>query len=245
MTITSKFESTCPTCRQPISVGTRVNWERGQKARHVECPKGALLAMTVLAQPAEVQAANITAACDAVNGQADLGEGRAVIAEALDCIEAQLWLEYERQARPAAPPSEQGARTLGALARLKKGIYRVSLDGTEKRYGITHVNLQLTPSEKYGSVKVGEWQGGSLGRIDKDGQFRFWPSFEDRTGVRTLAILAGLDILLGSADPIEYAKAYAAESQTCWRCGADLVDEKSRERLLGPDCFRLVGRKAS
>lgn len=37
MTITAKFSSTCPCCSKPISAGTRVEWSKGTKARHVEC----------------------------------------------------------------------------------------------------------------------------------------------------------------------------------------------------------------
>lgn len=36
--ITAKFASTCPKCKTPIAVGSRVNWERGQRAEHVTCP---------------------------------------------------------------------------------------------------------------------------------------------------------------------------------------------------------------
>lgn len=238
MTITAKFESTCPSCRQPIAVGAQVNWERGQKASHVECPKGAVLAAKVLAQPADAQVPNITALCDALSGEAVQGEGRTVLAEALDIIEAALSAEYARQTPAAVPPTQAGSQRLEALAKLQKGIYRVSLTGQERRYGIDHVNLQLTPSPKFGTVKVAEYQRDGLGRVDRDGEFRFWPSFEDRTSVRTLALLAGLEVLLGSADPIEFAKAYAVESSTCWRCGLPLVDPKSRERLMGDSCYR-------
>jgi uncharacterized protein DUF6011 len=38
MTITAKFASTCPRCRTPIEAGDKVDWERGQKATHVNCP---------------------------------------------------------------------------------------------------------------------------------------------------------------------------------------------------------------
>src|SRR5262245_44192324 len=41
MTITAKFASFCPLCRNRIEVGTSVNWERGSKATHVDCPPAA------------------------------------------------------------------------------------------------------------------------------------------------------------------------------------------------------------
>lgn len=37
MTITAKFASTCPCCQQRIVPGVRVEWTRGQPARHLEC----------------------------------------------------------------------------------------------------------------------------------------------------------------------------------------------------------------
>jgi hypothetical protein len=37
MTITAKFPGTCPACGCAISPGTKVEWSRGSKARHVTC----------------------------------------------------------------------------------------------------------------------------------------------------------------------------------------------------------------
>lgn len=37
MIITAKFESVCPCCQSSIAVGSRVEWERGSKARHETC----------------------------------------------------------------------------------------------------------------------------------------------------------------------------------------------------------------
>lgn len=37
MTITAKFESTCPNCRSRIAAGERVEWNKGEKARHTVC----------------------------------------------------------------------------------------------------------------------------------------------------------------------------------------------------------------
>jgi hypothetical protein len=41
MTITARFSSICPNCRQPISVGERVEWSRGHAAQHVTCQPAA------------------------------------------------------------------------------------------------------------------------------------------------------------------------------------------------------------
>jgi hypothetical protein len=40
MVISAKFASTCPKCGQPIRMGTRIDWSKGCKAKHVECPSG-------------------------------------------------------------------------------------------------------------------------------------------------------------------------------------------------------------
>jgi ribosomal protein S14 len=125
------------------------------------------------------------------------------------------------------------------LATVSKGIYRVSLTGRERRYGVEYVDISLTPSPApYQSVKVAEHQGGGVGYIKTDtGELRTWPDVE-RGDPRVLAVLAAVEVLLGSADPIAYAKAYARESQTCWRCGEPLLVGVSQQLLMGPTCFR-------
>lgn len=37
MIITAKFASVCPVCSQRIAVGGRVEWSKGDKARHAAC----------------------------------------------------------------------------------------------------------------------------------------------------------------------------------------------------------------
>jgi hypothetical protein len=37
MIITAKFPSTCPKCSKPIAVGSKVEWNKGEKASHVDC----------------------------------------------------------------------------------------------------------------------------------------------------------------------------------------------------------------
>ena len=37
MIITAKFASVCPCCSQRIDVGSKVEWTKGSKARHVAC----------------------------------------------------------------------------------------------------------------------------------------------------------------------------------------------------------------
>jgi hypothetical protein len=39
MTITAKFTSRCPVCGGQIQPGDRVEWQRGEKARHLKCEK--------------------------------------------------------------------------------------------------------------------------------------------------------------------------------------------------------------
>jgi len=37
MIITARFASCCPTCSRAVSVGDKVEWSKGTKARHVAC----------------------------------------------------------------------------------------------------------------------------------------------------------------------------------------------------------------
>ena len=37
MVITAKFASTCPKCSKPIAIGSKVEWAKGEKAKHVDC----------------------------------------------------------------------------------------------------------------------------------------------------------------------------------------------------------------
>lgn len=39
MTITAKFSSVCPICNQKINKGDKVEWKKGEKAKHVACVK--------------------------------------------------------------------------------------------------------------------------------------------------------------------------------------------------------------
>lgn len=38
MQITARYSSSCPACGHTIAAGTKVEWSRGAKARHVQCP---------------------------------------------------------------------------------------------------------------------------------------------------------------------------------------------------------------
>ena len=38
MTMQAKFPGHCPTCGQPIHPGDEIEWERGRKATHTQCP---------------------------------------------------------------------------------------------------------------------------------------------------------------------------------------------------------------
>ena len=44
MVITAKFASVCPCCNARISVGSKVEWTKGSKARHVTCTGPAVAA---------------------------------------------------------------------------------------------------------------------------------------------------------------------------------------------------------
>lgn len=53
MVITAKFASVCPCCNARIEVGSKVEWTKGSKARHVACtgpaPTGALVGIVKVA----------------------------------------------------------------------------------------------------------------------------------------------------------------------------------------------------
>lgn len=119
----------------------------------------------------------------------------------------------------------------------RKAIYRVSLTGESKQYGIDYINVAMIPSEAYGSVKVSEHRGEGIGRINRDGSFTYWPDV-DQNAPRVKAIRAAVEIILQTADPLKLAQAFAVESEQCMRCGDDLTDDLSRERKLGPTCFK-------
>jgi hypothetical protein len=40
MIITAKYASTCSCCRQPIQVGSKIEWSKGSPARHTACAVG-------------------------------------------------------------------------------------------------------------------------------------------------------------------------------------------------------------
>lgn len=42
MQITAKFSSICPCCNQPLEAGSKVEWQKGQRARHIACQPNAL-----------------------------------------------------------------------------------------------------------------------------------------------------------------------------------------------------------
>ena len=50
MIITAKFASTCSCCRQPIAVGSKIEWSKGSPAKHTACAQGP--SSTVSAAPA-------------------------------------------------------------------------------------------------------------------------------------------------------------------------------------------------
>lgn len=52
MTITAKFASTCPCCSKPIRPGEKVEWAKGEKARHVACAGTASATTEAAAAPA-------------------------------------------------------------------------------------------------------------------------------------------------------------------------------------------------
>ena len=46
MIISAKFASVCPKCGKSITVGSKVEWERGSKAKHADCKAPSATAST-------------------------------------------------------------------------------------------------------------------------------------------------------------------------------------------------------
>jgi hypothetical protein len=266
MVISAKFESRCGRCSGLINLGSKVEWSRGRAAVHVVCPRPvdstdpnrAAVIRALAASRGESATATIAAATLTPEG------ARIASARRREILPRERWDEFDfeaeadeadrllneydamrrREVRGSGPDNVEAAARLEALKSVPKGIYRVSFNGTEKTYGVDYINVQLVPNEKKGTVKVGEWQGVGVGFISAGGTLNYWRQSQwseatDPSNPRVQAVVAALDIILNTADPTEYAKAYARESQTCWRCGADLVDALSCERLMGPDCYRM------
>lgn len=51
MIISAKFSSMCPTCNGHIEPGSRVEWSKGEKARHVACSAGVASAAAAPVSP--------------------------------------------------------------------------------------------------------------------------------------------------------------------------------------------------
>jgi hypothetical protein len=125
----------------------------------------------------------------------------------------------------------------------RKLIYRVSLTGDTKRYGTDVVDVEIIPNAKYHNATIGELRGYGVGRIDRDGQIRYWPNVNP-DDARVQAVVAAVEIMLGTADPIAYAKAYATEASECMRCGDTLTDDQNNPYypLLGPVCGKKFAK---
>lgn len=60
MVITAKFSSTCPACNHSISAGTKVEWNKGQKARHADCTAAASPPASAPRNPGEASAKQLS-----------------------------------------------------------------------------------------------------------------------------------------------------------------------------------------
>lgn len=46
MTITARYAGTCTKCSSPIAVGVKIEWTKGTKPAHTECPQAVAPATT-------------------------------------------------------------------------------------------------------------------------------------------------------------------------------------------------------
>lgn len=225
----SKFPGTCRSCGARFDAGTMILWSKAGGSKHVECPKAVESVAAKSAQDDnadEIAMREMEAAADRAGTERDnrsKAQARAAMEMSVEDQADALLNEFEAVNRKRN------------LENTRKAIYRVSLNGQEGRYITDHVNIALVPNEKYHSVKISDYNGDSIGVIRQDGSIRLWDGVE-ADSAHTKAVLAGLDILLGSADPKKFAEAFAVEAESCMRCGRPLVDDKSRARLLGPEC---------
>ena len=136
-----------------------------------------------------------------------------------------------------------------AAAALPKGIYRISFDAEET----DHVNVQIRPRPGGKNLDVREWRGAYVGKFLtedlklKDDKVLKAGAIDYALGVNpkdrvVSRVVRGLDVLLGTADPIKYSESFAVAAHACMRCGRDLVDAESRARVLGPECARMMDR---
>lgn len=227
--MTARFDSQCRLANcgdRNIIGGVTVITKRGGAWNHKNCP-----APVVDDNAAEIALANAEMAgehrmnCD---DAACLGNDD----DAADALLDEYNSSRQESARAAA---------LGQFM-ARKLIYRVSLTGEAKKYGVDVVNVQVVPNAKYANVKFGEFRGVGVGRVEKNGQIRFWNDV-DQSDARVQAVVAAVNILMNAADPVEFAKAYATESHECARCGDDLVDDGNPYYpFFGPVCGRKFGK---
>jgi hypothetical protein len=124
----------------------------------------------------------------------------------------------------------------------RKLVYRVNLTGEATRYGVDLVNVQIVPSAQYKNAKIGEFRGIAVGLLRQDGTIRYWNDVNP-DDARVKAVVAAVDVLLETADPITMAQAYALEAKECARCGDALVDDGNPfYPFFGPVCGRKFGK---
>lgn len=79
MTITAKFATVCPCCKNRINAGDKVEWTKGQKARHVSCAASPA-SVSALSAPA-TRGARIEAQRRSWGAQRGMGAGHGQAAQ--------------------------------------------------------------------------------------------------------------------------------------------------------------------
>lgn len=222
-----------------VIAGTTTIVKRDGIWGHKECPKPV---ERVAAKSAAQQAMDDDRAMAEMEAAADrAGTARDNAAKAAARQEMEMSVEDRADALLNEHEQIQRAAALQTIV-TRKLVYRVHLtDG--KKYGVDFVNVEVVPNAQYQNAKFGEFRGEGVGRIQKDGEIRYWPSV-DPTAQRTQAVVAAVNVLLETADPIALAKAYAIEAQECARCGDSLLDDQNNPYFpyFGPVCGRKFGK---
>ena len=252
MQITAKFASTCGNCRQPIALGSKVEWTPGSKASHVECPTAA--------QEDPRAFAHLRSAWDNDDASYESwlmhqagGQVHPVDCGCSTCLRMEsyrqdaddeaynAWMFHvETTAMNMASRPLPGSRIDGTFrpaARLTvedKGVY-VMPDGQIVRMQANREGTAVYP--KLWTVISGI----RLTEADtrEHGEFRYIEDWQERKATSQRVSAEGRKMSL------EEALAFAVRYGQCARCSRHLKDATSVERGLGPICVQYFSSEAA
>lgn len=229
-TFPARFDSVCPTCRQPIVANeTLIIWAPGQKAVHAECPVVAPIApvVPVLAEGERLYACTKRGCRNQgrlwvgpTPADARLATGRPVLCPV--CGDSAV-LKPASTIAPAAAaeaPAEAPVAEVARLAVEDAGVYRLA-DGT-----IVKVQANKEKSRVYAKrlVEIGGERLTEAG-AHVHAEYRY------EAGLIAQVEREGVKLTL------EEAKALTIRYGFCIRCGRHLKAAQSVEQGMGPVCI--------